>query len=63
MNPAYVGDDGLGPAYGDPPLSGHDWLSSPQGKASVDNDQKASVLQKEPVQGNADIATDSWPLV
>ena len=40
MNPAYVGDEGPGPAYGDPPLSGHDWLSSPQGKASVDSDQK-----------------------
>ena len=33
VNPAYVGDNGLSQAYGDPPLSGHDWHTSPQGKA------------------------------
>lgn len=33
VNPAYVGDDSPGQAYGDPLLSGCDWLKSPQGKA------------------------------
>ncbi|KAM9725733.1 transmembrane channel-like protein 5 isoform 1-T1 [Dama dama] len=37
VNPAYVGDDGLGPSYGDPPLSGHDWLSSPQGQKLIES--------------------------
>uniref|UniRef100_A0A8B9YFR0 Transmembrane channel-like protein n=1 Tax=Bos mutus grunniens TaxID=30521 RepID=A0A8B9YFR0_BOSMU len=37
VNPAYVGDEGPGPAYGDPPLSGHDWLSSPQGQELIES--------------------------
>uniref|UniRef100_A0A4W2G2N3 Transmembrane channel-like protein n=1 Tax=Bos indicus x Bos taurus TaxID=30522 RepID=A0A4W2G2N3_BOBOX len=37
VNPAYVGDEGPGPAYGDPPLSGHDWLSSPQGQKLIES--------------------------
>ncbi|XP_029077311.1 transmembrane channel-like protein 5 isoform X1 [Monodon monoceros] len=35
VNPAYVGDNGLSQAYGDPPLSGHDWHKSPQGQKLI----------------------------
>uniref|UniRef100_A0A8D2ABZ4 Transmembrane channel-like protein n=1 Tax=Sus scrofa TaxID=9823 RepID=A0A8D2ABZ4_PIG len=35
VNPAYVGDDGRGQAYRDPPLSGHDWFKSPQGQKLI----------------------------
>ncbi|XP_036683407.1 transmembrane channel-like protein 5 [Balaenoptera musculus] len=35
VNPAYVGDNGLSQAYGDPPLSGHDWHTSPQGQKLI----------------------------
>uniref|UniRef100_A0AC11BQ04 Transmembrane channel like 5 n=1 Tax=Ovis aries TaxID=9940 RepID=A0AC11BQ04_SHEEP len=37
VNPAYVGDEGPGPAYGDPPLSGHNWLTSPQGQKLIES--------------------------
>uniref|UniRef100_A0A8C6E9R1 Transmembrane channel-like protein n=1 Tax=Moschus moschiferus TaxID=68415 RepID=A0A8C6E9R1_MOSMO len=37
VNPTYVDDDGPGPAYGDPPLSGQDWLSSPQGQKLIES--------------------------
>ncbi|KAB1263305.1 Transmembrane channel-like protein 5 [Camelus dromedarius] len=35
VNPAYVGDDSPGQAYGDPLLSGCDWLKSPQGQKLI----------------------------
>ncbi|XP_058894001.1 transmembrane channel-like protein 5 isoform X2 [Kogia breviceps] len=35
VNPAYVGDNGLSQAYGDPHLSGHDWHKSPQGQMLI----------------------------
>nr|XP_033696538.1 transmembrane channel-like protein 5 isoform X2 [Tursiops truncatus] len=35
VDPAYVGDNGLSQAYGDPPLSGHDWHKSPQGQKLI----------------------------
>uniref|UniRef100_A0A8C3WB22 Transmembrane channel-like protein n=1 Tax=Catagonus wagneri TaxID=51154 RepID=A0A8C3WB22_9CETA len=35
VNRAYVGDDGPGQAYRDPPLSGRDWLKSPQGQKLI----------------------------
>lgn len=35
VNSAYVGDDGRGQAYRDPPLSGHDWFKSPQGQKLI----------------------------
>lgn len=37
VNPAYVGDEGPGPAYGDPPLSGHNWLTLPQGQKLIES--------------------------
>ncbi|XP_059887815.1 transmembrane channel-like protein 5 isoform X2 [Delphinus delphis] len=35
VDPAYVDDNGLSQAYGDPPLSGHDWHKSPQGQKLI----------------------------
>ncbi|KAF5918354.1 hypothetical protein HPG69_011794 [Diceros bicornis minor] len=36
VNPAFVGESSLGPAYGDPPLSGYDWHKSPEEMLSDD---------------------------
>ncbi|XP_014651808.1 PREDICTED: transmembrane channel-like protein 5 [Ceratotherium simum simum] len=35
VNPAFVGESSLGPAYGDPPLSGYDWHKSPEGQKLI----------------------------